>query len=93
MWHHIFAARTPEQDNKARNSAVSSAADHQIKAQTVEDKLVPGSRIQFLDKPNGANGSGTAAEAGNEAPVSGPDSPAADAPSQAGDTGTDGIPF
>ncbi len=60
---------------------------------STEILLVPGSRIQFLDKSNGANGSGAAAEAGNEAPVSGSDSPAADAPAQAGDTGTDGIPF
>ena len=58
---------------------------------STEILLVPGSRIQFLDKSSGANGNGVVA--GSEAPMSGPDSPAADAPAQAGDTGTDGIPF
>ena len=57
---------------------------------STEILLVPGGRVQFLDKPNG---NGVPAEAGSEAPMSGPDSPAADAPSEAGDTGTDGIPF
>ena len=36
---------------------------------STEILLVPGSRIQFLDKPNGANGNGTAASGGEAAPA------------------------
>ena len=49
---------------------------------STEILLVPGGRIQFLDKRNGANGNGTAAEV--EAPVSGSDMPAVDAPAPNG---------
>ncbi len=52
---------------------------------STEILLVPGGRIQFLEKPNGANGNGAA-----EAPVSGSAMPGADAPAQT--DGTD-IPF
>ena len=47
---------------------------------STEILLVPGGRVQFLDKRNGANGNGVAAEVGSEAPMSGSDMPAADAP-------------
>ena len=36
---------------------------------STEILLVPGSRIQFLDKPNGDNGNGTAASDGEAAPA------------------------
>ena len=36
---------------------------------STEILLVPGSRIQFLDKPNGANGNGTAASDGEADPA------------------------
>ena len=39
LWHHIFCCSVPERSQKTRNSAVSSAADHEIRAQTVEDEL------------------------------------------------------
>ena len=55
---------------------------------STEILLVPGSRIQFLDKVNGANGA-VAADA--EAPVDGPTMPAGGAPAQADDM--DQIPF
>ena len=55
---------------------------------STEILLVPGSRIQFLDKANGANGNG-AADA--QAPVDGSAIPAGDAPAQADDM--DQIPF
>ena len=53
---------------------------------STEILLVPGGRVQFLDKPNGANGDGAAAAE----PVAGTARSAADAPAQ-----TDGleIPF
>ena len=35
---------------------------------STEILLVPGSRIQFLDKPNGASGNGTASSGGEAAP-------------------------
>ena len=55
---------------------------------STEILLVPGGRVQFLDKPNGANGNGAAQPAAE--PVTGTTTPAADAPAQ-----TDGlkIPF
>ena len=55
---------------------------------STEILLVPGSRIQFLDKVNGANGA-VAADA--QLSVDGPTMPAGDAPAQADDM--DQIPF
>lgn len=49
---------------------------------STEILLVPGGRVQFLDKRNGTNGNGAAAE--SEAPVSGSAMPAADAPAPNG---------
>ncbi len=54
---------------------------------STEILLAPGSRVQFLDRPNGNN---TAAEAGE--PANGPANPA-DAPAQAHGTQSDQIPF
>ena len=48
---------------------------------STEILLVPGGRVQFLEKPAGTNGNGTA-------PATGDDAPAA-----AGSTGTGSIPF
>jgi len=50
---------------------------------STEILLVPGSRVQLLDKPNGANGNGAA-------PVNGSAMPGADAPAEGDGTG---IPF
>ena len=55
---------------------------------STEILLVPGGRVQFLDKPNGANGNGAAQPAAE--PVTGPAMPAADAPAQTEDLD---IPF
>jgi len=57
---------------------------------STEILLVPGSRVQFLDRPNGANGNGVAGPAAE--PVSAPASPAGGAPAQA-DPLDDDLPF
>ena len=57
---------------------------------STEILLVPGGRVQFLDKPNGANGNG-AAMAEGQAPASGPAMPAGGAP--ASSELDDDIPF
>ena len=57
---------------------------------STEILLVPGSRVQFLDRPNGANGNGAARPAAE--PVSGPASPEGSAPAQA-DPLDDDLPF
>ena len=46
---------------------------------STEIPLVPGGRVQFLDKPNGANGNGTAMVDGQE-PVNGSAMPAGGTP-------------
>ncbi|MYH37065.1 MAG: single-stranded DNA-binding protein [Rhodospirillaceae bacterium] len=53
--------------------------------------LVPGGRVQFLDKPAGANGNGARAAA-ETAPADGEAVPAGGAPAQADDPDSD-IPF
>ncbi|MCY3827710.1 MAG: single-stranded DNA-binding protein [Rhodospirillaceae bacterium] len=53
--------------------------------------LVPGGRVQFLDKPAGANGNGARAAA-ETAPAGGEAVPAGGAPAQADDPDSD-IPF
>ncbi len=55
---------------------------------STEILLAPGSRVQFLDRPNG---NGAAAEAGE--PADGSAMPADGAPAQAGNAGGDEIPF
>jgi len=55
---------------------------------STEILLVPGSRVQFLDRPNGANGAARPAAE----PVSDPASPANGAPAQA-DPLDDDLPF
>ena len=59
---------------------------------STEILLVPGGRVQFLDKPNGANGNGAQAAA-ETAPANGEAMPAGGAPAQTDDFGTDEIPF
>ena len=60
---------------------------------STEILLVPGGRVQFLDRPNGANGNGNgAATAEGQAPASGPANPAGGAPAQVDDPDSD-IPF
>ena len=56
---------------------------------STEILLVPGGRVQFLDKPNGANGNGTAMPEG-QAPANG--MPAGGAPAQVDDPDSE-IPF
>ena len=58
---------------------------------STEVLLVPGGRVQFLDKPNGTNGNG-AATADAQAPANGPAMPSGGAPAQ-GDDFDDDIPF
>jgi len=58
---------------------------------STEILLVPGGRVQFLDKPNGANGNG-AAMAEGQAQASGPAMPAGGAPASTDDFDDD-IPF
>ena len=55
---------------------------------STEILVVPGHKVQFLDKPNGANGNGAAA-----APADGGAMPAGGAPAQADDPDADPIPF
>ena len=59
---------------------------------STEILLVPGGRVQFLDKPNGANGNGAQAAA-ETAPANGEAMPAGGAPAQTDDFGTNEIPF
>ena len=54
---------------------------------STEILIVPGHKIQFLDKPNGANGNAAA-----QAPANGEAMPAGDAPAQTDDSGME-IPF
>ena len=54
---------------------------------STEILIVPGHKIQFLDKPNGANGNAAA-----QAPANGETMPAGGAPAQAGDLDSE-IPF
>ncbi len=56
---------------------------------STEILLVPGGRVQFLDKPNGSNGNGSTQPA--SAPASGPAMPAGDGP--AAPDLDDDIPF
>ncbi len=58
---------------------------------STEILLVPGGRVQFLDRPNGANGNGAATDAG-QAPANGSSMPAGGAPAQTADMDDD-IPF
>ena len=57
---------------------------------STEILLVPGGRVQFLDKPNGANGNGSGQPATE--PANGSAMPATGAPAQ-GDDFDDDIPF
>jgi len=57
---------------------------------STEILLVPGGRVQFLDKPNGTNGNGSTQRA--PAPASAPAMPAGTAPAQ-GDNFDDDVPF
>ncbi len=57
---------------------------------STEIMVVPGHKVQFLDKPNGANGNGAQAAAGT-APANGEAMPAGGAPAQSLDT--EEIPF
>ena len=61
---------------------------------STEILVVPGHRVQFLDKPNGANGNGAqAATQPDPAPANGSAMPAGAAPAQVDDLGSDEIPF
>ncbi len=57
---------------------------------STEILLVPGGRVQFLDKPNGSNGNGAQAAAAE--PADGAEMPAGGAPAQADDLDSE-IPF
>ena len=59
---------------------------------STEILVVPGHKVQFLDKPNGANGNGAQAAA-ETAPANGEATPAVGAPAQTDDFGSDEIPF
>ena len=59
---------------------------------STEILVVPGHRVQFLDKPAGANGNGAQAAAAS-ASVNGEAVPSGGAPAQVDDLGTDEIPF
>ena len=56
---------------------------------STEILVVPGHKVQFLDKGPGANGNG--AQAAEQAPVNG--EPAGGAPAQVDDLGVDPVPF
>ena len=56
---------------------------------STEILVVPGHRVQFLDRPTGANGSGARAA---QEPANGETMPADDAPAQGGESGME-IPF
>ena len=58
---------------------------------STEILIVPGHKVQFLDKPDGANGNGAQAEA-ETAPANGAEMPAGGASAQADDLDSD-IPF
>ena len=56
--------------------------------------VVPGHKVQFLDKPNGVNGNGAQAAAETAQPsANGETTPARDAPAQVGDPDEDPLPF
>ena len=56
--------------------------------------VVPGHKVQFLDKPAGANGNGAQAAAETaQRSANGEATPAAGAPAQGDDFGSDEIPF
>ena len=57
---------------------------------STEILIVPGHKIQFLDKPAGANGNGAQAAA---EPANGEAMPAGGAPAQTDDPGSDDFPF
>jgi len=59
---------------------------------STEILLVPGGRIQFLDRLNGTNGNGAAA-ADVQAPATGATMPASGAPAPMDDPDSDEIPF
>ena len=55
--------------------------------------VVPGHKVQFLDKPNRANGNGAEAAAETAQPANGEAMPAGGDPAQGDNFGTDEIPF
>ena len=59
---------------------------------STEILIVPGGRVQFLDKPNGSNGNGASA-ANAQAPASAPAMPAGASTSGPADDFDDDIPF
>ena len=59
---------------------------------STEILIVPGGRVQFLDKPNGSNGNGAPA-ANAQAPASAPAMPAGGGTSDPADDFDDDIPF
>ena len=104
-WHRVVTFQDGLIDMLERNAKKGRLVHAEGKLQTrrwskpgedgdrfsTEILVVPGHKVQFLDKPNGANGNGTRAA---QAPASGEAMPAGGAPAQVDDpNGEDIIPF
>ena len=105
-WHRVVTFQDGLIDMLERNAKKGRLVHAEGKLQTrrwskpgedgdrfsTEILVVPGHRVQFLDKPNGANGNGARAAA-ETAPANGEAMPAGGAPAQTDDFGTEDIPF
>ena len=105
-WHRVVTFQDGLIDMLERNAKKGRLVHAEGKLQTrrwskpgeesdrfsTEILVVPGHKVQFLDKPNGANGNGAAQSAA--ASVSGPAMPAGGAPAQTDDfDDSSDIPF
>ena len=102
-WHRVVTFQDGLIDMLVRNAKKGRLVHAEGKLQTrrwkkdgedsdrfsTEILIVPGHRVQFLDRPNGANGNGAQAA---QKPANGEAMPAGGAPAQADDSGMD-IPF
>ena len=105
-WHRVVTFQDGLIDMLERNAKKGRLVHAEGKLQTrrwkkdgedsdrfsTEILVVPGHRVQFLDKPNGANGNGARAAA-ETAPANGEAMPAGGAPAQTDGFGTEDIPF
>ena len=105
-WHRVVTFQDGLIDMLERNAKKGRLVHAEGKLQTrrwskpgedsdrfsTEILVVPGHKVQFLDKPNGANGAAAAAQPVTE-PANGGAMPAGGAPAQVDDFGTEDIPF
>ena len=103
-WHRLVTFQDGLIDMLERNAKKGRLVHAEGKLQTrrwskpgeesdrfsTEILVVPGHKVQFLDKPNGSNGNGAQAA---QAPVSGDAMPAGGAAAQVDDLDSEDIPF